>query len=207
MTKLLTGLAVLLVGTAILFLFRAHLPPALAFQPEMANVAGRVLAALVVISLFLERALAVINDMLFGAERVEAQHKVMVAGLAPRTDAAAAVSEALRAVEKVDSARERARLLIGFGAALLVSAAGVRTLAGLTVQQGAPTAQPFFTIVDIVLTAGLLAGGSNGLAKLIDLLRERTDQKLAQVRIERALSEGARMRLQLASKEMLGEPR
>jgi len=159
-------------------------------------------AAAIAIAAILERALAVFTDLLFGQERSEARQQLSAARLAvpvpppppvpgatpaavatahaaqvqAKTDARVAMAPALAAVEAVDAKRERARLLLGFAASFAISAAGVRTLTGLVAEGQVLTS--YATIVDIMLTAGLLAGGSNALAKLIEVLQEGANNRL-----------------------------
>ncbi|WP_316395237.1 hypothetical protein [Bradyrhizobium sp. 33ap4] len=111
-----------------------------------------------------------INDLLFGEEQQTA-------------DAAFFASEsatARQALVEVSSKREATRLAVGFLFGLLVSGAGPRTLEALLDLSPVPPLQlsgshrTLFYGVDVVLTAGLLAGGSNGLAVIIEILKKRT---------------------------------
>jgi hypothetical protein len=87
----------------------------------------------------------------------------------------------------IDAAKERNRLAFAFGFAFLVAVAGVRALSPLVFPGDAtvncssvpvPAGCTFkdlqgalITVIDILLTAGLLAGGSNGLAKIIEAVK------------------------------------
>jgi hypothetical protein len=139
---------------------------------NMAEAGAKVIASLAVVAAILERALAAFNDLLFGKARADARQ-----GIATDQEGA---------TERVDTARERARLILGLAAGLLISAAGMRTLAGLT---KTPTLDSFQTAIDIWLTAGLLAGGSNGLAKLVDVLHEGAAQRVSALRLQGAQNE------------------
>jgi len=154
----------------------------LALAQDMVDAGGKVIARLFVVALILERALAVFNDLLFGQERAAQQNG------APGADASAT---------EVDTARERARLVLGLAAGLLISAAGVRSLGGLT---DATSLDPFQTGVDIMLTAGLLAGGSNALAKLIDVLHQGAAQRVSALRLQGTQAEAQRQALVQAMK-------
>lgn len=187
--SIIPGLILLIVAAGALYYFREDLPAPLRLDDAMAIAASKVLGGLFAIALVLERALAVVNDLLFGQERANAEQMLAAVRIErqaapPGTAAAAAgaakVVPALRAVEEVDTKREQMRLLVGLAAGFFVSAAGIRTLGDL-----APDAQldTFQSIVDIGLTAGLLAGGSNGLAKLIDILHGQAQQRLVAARV------------------------
>jgi len=154
----------------------------LTLAQNMADAGGKIIGSLFVVALILERALAVFNDLLFGQERAAAR----------QNDAAGEDG----AADQVDTARERARLVLGLGAGLLISAAGVRTLGRLT---DAPSLDSFQTAVDILLTAGLLAGGSNGLAKLIDVLHESAAQRVSALRLQGAQSDARRREISRAT--------
>jgi hypothetical protein len=72
---------------------------------------------------------------------------------------------------KVEAKQSRARLYFGFAVALLVSAVGVRTLQSmLDVTALSHEQKGVFHAVDILLTAGLLAGGTSAISAVADLL-------------------------------------
>ncbi|CAN5403211.1 hypothetical protein BH10PSE14_BH10PSE14_39520 [soil metagenome] len=150
-------------------------------KANMLQAGANVIANLLVIAMVLERALAAFNALFFGDE-VSSAREDMVAN--PNS----------RALESVDLKRERARLILGLAAGFVISAAGVRTLADLV----APP-QPDFSAaqaaVDICLTAGLLAGGSNGLARLVDVLKESAAKQVSSSRMQSARDERARRAL------------
>lgn len=177
-----SGALILAVTVAALAWFAKDIPVALPLAANAAVAASAVVASLFTVALLLERALAAFNDLLFGQERSDAQQQ-LVAARAPspaQAGAAPALAPALQALEENDRKRERARLLMGLAAGFVISAAGIRTIAGLV---AAPqTMTGFQTIVDICLTAGLLAGGSNGLSKLADVLQESAKQRLNALR-------------------------
>jgi hypothetical protein len=139
----------------------------LTLADDMTAAGVKVIASLVVVALILERALAAFDDLLFGQALTDARQGIAIA---PNGS-----------VEQIDTARERARLILGLAAGLLISAAGMRTLLGLTKM---PTLDSFQTAIDIWLTAGLLAGGSNGLAKLVDVLHEGAAQRVSASRLQ-----------------------
>lgn len=65
---------------------------------------------------------------------------------------------------------DRARLSFAFVVALIVAAVGVRALEAMFVVNFAAFQKTAFHGVDIVLTAGVLAGGTTGIAAIADLL-------------------------------------
>lgn len=139
----------------------------LAFKENMFQTGATVVTALFVITLFVERSIGVLNALLFGDRQREAEIRFAQSP----TDPGAA-----KALGDVLGMKERVRLLLSFAAGLFVSAAGVRTLEGLLVVAPASPNPQLFHAVDIALTAGLIAGGSNGLAFLIDLLKGRVTE-------------------------------
>lgn len=148
------------------------------YQDDMLEAAGKVAAALFVIALLLERAMAVVNDLLFGEQTVDLTSQARVATLEARADA---LAEAQWKLDALEEEKRRVRLAGSFLAAVLVAAAGARTLGGLLLLKDPAGAQlasdqlQLFRTVDIVLTAGLLAGGSNGIAAIIDVIRKRIE--------------------------------
>jgi hypothetical protein len=132
------------------------------YKDNMAEAAGGTLIALIAVTLLVERGMTVVNAILYGDKQREVE-----LGLALGGKTADDLANLL-------TAKERVRLLGGFIAALLVSAAGVRTLEGLinTKVAGHPH-NPYLLPVDIVLTAALIAGGSNGLAYLLQIAKDR----------------------------------
>ena len=157
-----------------------NLLPGLKYQDEMLDKAIETVLALLIVTLFVERSMAVINALLFGEQQRDADIAMA------RAQGGEGKAKAEEAQAQVLTLKERVRLLLGFGVALFISAAGVRTLEGL--MQGLPPTEAgkqLFFGVDIVLTAGLIAGGSNGLAFLLQLLKDlatRSQTKDAQLR-------------------------
>lgn len=90
-----------------------------------------------------------------------------------------------QAQASIDASKERNRLTLAFGFSFVVALVGVRALTPLILPASAPATCPgegcdftglqgrLVAVVDILLTAGLLAGGSNGLAKVIESIRPK----------------------------------
>jgi len=144
-----------------------NLHPAEAYKDNVILAAVGVATALFVVAIFLERSLAVMNALLFGDELRDAHLARVDSASADAETKATADARVAAAMSK----KERMRLLVGFIAGLLISAGGIRTLGGLV---AAPNPTDWlFEPMDVLLTAGLLAGGSNGLAYLIQVFSDR----------------------------------
>lgn len=137
----------------------------LPFKDKMAEAGATVIGALLVVTLIVERSMATVNAILFGQEERQAELELMQATQAGRN-----TDPAQDKIKKVMDKKARVRLLLGFAVGLLVSAAGVRTLEGLLVSTG--KVNDLLFPVDVVLTAGLIAGGSAALAVLAQVLRD-----------------------------------
>jgi hypothetical protein len=197
------------------------------FQSGVTTKAGELVASLFVITVFVERSLAVLNDIWFGEQRelqerklqtageqfvltrrrldeARATHEMLIQGTAPadahllqaRTTAlqsldaerqrlveridqlSLAITTGTEAVTKIEAEQDRLRLRLGFLFALLISAAGVRTLESLLLVSAAKLAGEQLWVLhalDMVLTAGLITGGSSGVNAIADLLGRYVD--------------------------------
>ena len=169
--------AALLAAILFVVLRASELGKPLDYEGKIAEAGAQVAGALLVVVLFVERGMSVVNALIWGERQRQAD--IALAALGSLEPAALVsrqeeVRDALKEEAEVLSAKERLRLLLGFVAGLFISAAGVRTLSGLLVEEGA--GEPFH-VVDTVLTAALIAGGSNGLAYLINLLKQVANGK------------------------------
>jgi hypothetical protein len=151
----------LVVTLVIIAVWSDRLQAGYAFQENMAVAAANTVTALLAVTLFVERAMAVFNAILFGDEHRQAEVKLLGADPA----------EGVKELKNVLGKKERLRLFGSFIAAAFISAAGVRTLTGLLVV-AKPGGNSFFLAVDVILTAGLIAGGSNGLAYLLQVIKD-----------------------------------
>ncbi len=141
-----------------------YLQAAEPFKANMIEAAAGVATALFVVAAFMERGLAVVNSLLFGDEQ-----RAAIIQLSSTDDTT--VTAGVVNLAEVMGKKERLRLLVGFVVGLLTSAAGIRTLAGL-VDPTTPT-DWLFEPMDVLLTAGLLAGGSNSLALLAQVFKDK----------------------------------
>lgn len=154
------GVAAVLLAVLALSAFPPANHPPLTFQDDMPKAGVAVATALLVVTLFVERSMAAFNALIFG----EKERAAMLRLLADPYD-----RDGRSELAEVLEWKERLRLVLSFAVGLFVATAGVRTLAGLFKLTKDPAA--LFHNVDILLTAGLIAGGSNGLAFLIQALK------------------------------------
>jgi hypothetical protein len=105
------------------------------------------------------------------------------AGLEQKTfNLAQALQEATKELTIVKAQQDRARLIFSYAIALVVSAVGVTTLASMFEVGGLSNQQrAVFRAVDILLTAGVLSGGTTGINAIAELLGTyvNTQRKLA----------------------------
>lgn len=89
----------------------------------------------------------------------------------PVADHAAEIKSTEQALAEVKANETYARLSLSFLIALIVSAVGVRTLAAMFELTSLHACQStVFHVVDIVLTAGVLTGGTAGISAISELL-------------------------------------
>lgn len=153
---------------------------------DVATEAPKLVVALTVIAILMERALAVVDAAWLGEEieQARAAQRVSITGLTllsrpgpavpASAEAFATAQEQMQtssiALAIVDAKQQRLRVVLGFLVGLVISAAGVRSLSALVTNPGGTLYINLFSLADIVITAGLLAGGSNGMAKLTELI-------------------------------------
>lgn len=161
---------------------------ALAFVSDVPTAAIKVVTSLVILTLLIERSLAVINAAVFGEEKrkqEDALRKVkfdfevdLQAGKDPG-DVKRDAGCALKALREIADKEEKVRIVIAVPVAFFLSAVGVRTLSALMMIDGVPEGIQKQALLgaDIVLTAGLIAGGSHGLAQLLKLINDALKPK------------------------------
>jgi hypothetical protein len=128
---------------------------------------GSLLANLLLIALLVERFIEVFVGILRRHGKVEKRRAIDTA--ARRSDKA----EAETAMAIYKSRTNTIAMNVAFGFGLVVSLAGVHTL-GVIFDAGElrGTQQFLFQVTDILLTAGLIAGGSNGINKVTGVFGE-----------------------------------
>jgi hypothetical protein len=217
--------AIGILGVAVLAVAAWSQAKGIGFKTDILAKTTDLLASLLVITVFVERSLAIINDIWLGEERAKQERQVLLlearltaartdieraqavrAEIAkrpiPATGAATAAAQSIAAIAQqaqtemaslrteaeqisasldgattaltsVEAKQDRSRLEFGFLFSLFISAVGVRTLdallnvdaAGLSNHQAGA-----FRVADILLTAGLIAGGSSGINSIADLI-------------------------------------
>jgi len=161
-----------------------------------AQTLGRILGSLIVVSLFLERALDVylttgrasesekMEDEIQRLTQVITDLKAFVP-LPPAKEQEMNVAAAELKKVKEDKADYRAgtrnlALWLGLVFGLLISAVGLRTLQSLAESESLEALSKWqlnsFRIVDVLLTGGLIAGGSEGIHKITEVYRSFMDR-------------------------------
>ena len=183
------GIPLAVVAAMAIVLFKLE-PRALRLDSDAITHATSFLAVAVMISLFMERALEVFvgvwrnpNLVHYEAELERIGQQLQEPGLTQAT------AEALRSKQHWFTVRrlhyklgtQKRALWASFVAGLLISLAGLRCLAGLVQLQPADgtVIEPFqkflFHFVDVLLTGGLIAGGSEGLHKIAQVYATMID--------------------------------
>ena len=156
---------------------------AVAFVSDVPGAATKAIGALLAVTLLIERSLAAINAAVFGTPKKmdEARLKDLELGVDLKVekpeDARNSAKLARDNIAKIEGKEQQVRVALGFAFAVLASAAGVRTLSALLMidaSGGLPdgTQKDLCHMIDIILAAGLITGGSNGLAQLLQVIRD-----------------------------------
>ena len=144
---------------------------------------GQLLGSLLLVALFLERALEVFITTWRGPDaaecdrRAEARRVQLEELKAQPQPNQAQLTAAVNALEQAEQERttyksqtQRLALWTGLTLGLLVSAVGIRTLQTLVTPEGLSTLPQgqvvVLHVVDVLLTGGLIAGGSEGIHKV-----------------------------------------
>jgi len=153
-------------------------PDPLDFKPLTPQVFAGLIGWLFAISLFVERAVEVVvlvfrdsqADLLDEAAARATKAVALLAGAAASKEAMdAAIKDANTAHDQKIIYRAETKeiaLLVGFVFGIFVSLAGVRALHGL-LSDSTPTGT-LFTVADIVVTGAMLAGGSEGIHRMVN---------------------------------------
>ncbi len=158
---------------------------------DIVDEATKLVGALVVVTTFVERSTAVLGSIWYGEAIAVANAKAAVAELAFAAKPGDAKEQldleaAWSALAKLEADKSKLRAYFALFIGLAVSAAGVRTLERLqdlaaVTRALSPSQLGFYHSTDILITAGLIAGGSAGIAAitaLIGKLIERTRNKI-----------------------------
>jgi hypothetical protein len=160
----------------------------LAFRPFRAEEIVGNLTALFLISVFLERALEVFVTWWRDADRLKLEQELAHAVADAKTAADAATAERLILQKQHDldafkAQTARRSFMCGLVAGAVIALAGARALGPLLVALPAAGSPQLLvvTIVDVVITAGLIGGGSDGIHKLVSVITDYLDAARANV--------------------------
>ncbi len=181
------GVALIVVLIGLAWNFK---PSSLTFQKDALNNLGSMFGYLLLVSLFVERAIEVFlsawrsgeadaRDIQITQARNRLEKNIVPSenGHAAALSGTAVTSELGVALEALEHERvlykARSRFIaqwFGLGIGTLVALAGVRVLNGIVDVTGLSGAQTtFFVIVDVLLTGAVLAGGSDALNRITKL--------------------------------------
>ena len=156
----------------------------LQFKPfEAAAIIGE-LTALFLISLFLERALEVFLASWRDHGRLDLEHALAqakadaaVALDANKAAAQQAVLQAQAVLDKYRAVTANYTFACAVGAGIIVAIAGARTLGPLLADNPipGPHQHSLMTVVDVLITGGLIGGGSAGVHKLVSVITDFLD--------------------------------
>ena len=153
----------------------------LAFKPFRAEEIVGNLTALFLISVFLERALEVFVSSWRDGDRRKLEHEIAHAladaKAAPAPEAERRVLQRRQDLADFKAQTARWSLMCGLVAGAVIALAGARALGPLLAALppvGSPQAL-VVTIVDVVITAGLIGGGSDGIHKLVSVITDYLD--------------------------------
>lgn len=163
----------------------------LAFKPFKADEVVGNLTALFLISAFLERALEVFLTSWRDADRRKLEHEIAhaLADAKAAPDSTAAAEAQRRVLQKrhelhlYKAQTARASFICGLVAGVVIALAGARALTPLLAALP-PAGSPqllVVTIIDVVITAGLIGGGSDGIHKLVSVITDYLDATRAKV--------------------------
>jgi hypothetical protein len=162
----------------------------LAFKPFRAEEIVGNLTALFLISVFLERALEVFVSWWRDGDRLQLEQDLAHAVADSKAALPAAAAEAERLVRQkrhelaaFRAQTERRSFMCGIVAGAIIALAGARALAPLLVELPADGSPQLLvvTVVDVVITAGLIGGGSDGIHKLVSVITDYLDAARAKV--------------------------
>ena len=147
-----------------------HISGSVLFQLDDEKSIMDALMALLVTALFVERA----QEVFLAAARREGRVLKDAAVEAARSaNDEIALDEASKEVEMYRAETQRYAFALGLAFGFIVAFAGVRSLSQIVDFEGLNGLQlTLFTFTDITLTAGLIAGGSDGLHQLTSLVTD-----------------------------------
>lgn len=96
-------------------------------------------------------------------------------------------------LDKSNNQKKRLKLCAGYLVAVLLSAAGFQVLSNFVTNIPSSFQGHLFVFLDIFLTAGLVAGGSQGIAEVIDIFRLRQDHNRADLNVNKIVAQNNRL--------------
>ena len=168
---------------------------AFTFENVERNTVISVFVVLLLISVFVERALEFFVELWRGEEKVKLElDRDHAMNAVKRSTSQKATKESLRDLKKKETALKlyqvitsRITLWTSFIIGLLICAAGVRSLEPIIAPETTnllETQVILFKVIDVILTAGLISGGSDGIHKITVVytsFMERTALRVKQV--------------------------
>ncbi|MHC4435036.1 MAG: hypothetical protein ACYTBS_24630 [Planctomycetota bacterium] len=159
------------------------------FKADNTDHLWPLLASLGIIAIIIERSLEIFLTA-FRAQRSEEMDleirgiKDRISKASPGGQKASKLTESLEGLQqkklKRSSGTRVYSLWSGLFVGILVSAVGIRSLQTLIDPEAFREADSYqralFTLVDVLLTGGILAGGSDGIHKLVEVLRAFLDK-------------------------------
>ncbi|WP_143292427.1 hypothetical protein [Burkholderia pseudomallei] len=170
------------------------------YQIDMIGAATQLAGALFVVTLFVERSTAVLNSIWFSesirqAKAIKSVEMTQWISAESRHETLPTpLLKSIEALTRIEAQQEKVRSGAGFIIATFVSAAGVRTLQFLQILPAANSSEvqsfqyAVYHAADILITAGLISGGSNGLHNIIDLLSNYVATTKEKLNMDRYLS-------------------
>lgn len=207
-------LVIIAFGTAMALLLVAFdLVPGIApFYLEETETVGQALLGLFVAALFMERVLEVFITAWRQRERGELDHALKSAERAhadalskleasdnPSDALRSAVVEARETIDQTDAPlraykrqTQRYALAFGFAVGLLFALVGVRALSETVSYENLTGIQYFlFQVFDLLLTAGIIAGGSDAIHRLVSIFTDGFDATRARIKASASASDSS----------------
>lgn len=155
----------------------------LAFKPFRAEEIVGNLTSLFLISLFLERALEVFVSWWRDADRMRLEQEIVRAEAEASADSRRRAVELAQELQTYKSQTARRSFMCGLAVGVVIALAGARALSPLLSQLPAAGSPQLLliTIVDVIITAGLIGGGSDGIHKLVSVVTDYLEKARANV--------------------------
>lgn len=153
----------------------APLKAALHFRENVTTT----IAMLIVITAFVERSVAAINGATIGVAMLNVRSTLTTTSSPPDenephdSQGGQTTQDMENKKAKLEADDQRTRIVVSFLFGLLISASGVRTLGSFVTAPTCPWQSTLLNFSDVILTAGLIAGGTHGLSTLLKLIKSQ----------------------------------